>query len=350
VALGEDLDRRREGRKRNVDDEEGLVMIIPTTRRAPVISYVLRAMFTAMISSTNAFSMPNTNVIDSHLHIWAPASDTTLFPYDNPPPPTLQNLATPESLIERMNDAGVDGALIVQPINHKFDHSFVTEAIQKYPHKFKGMLLHDPSLSAELAVERVEQLVLQGYVGVRFNPYLWPTGELMSNGPGLAVYKRCGEMNVPVGVMCFKGLGLHFDDILALIENSPNTILILDHFGFCALDDDGNKAFEQLLKLAIHPNVIIKISAMFRNTGGIDSFPYDKIKEKRFMPLLGLFGTKRLMMGSDFPYVLETEGSYKGAIETVRSWVQEGDDRDAIMGGNAERLFGSWSTAIKAEL
>ena len=89
---------------------------------------------------------------------------------------------------------------------------------------------------------------------------------------------------------------------------------------------------------------------MFRNTGGVDSFPYNNIKEKRFMPLLGLFGTKRLMMGSDFPYVLETEGSYKGAIETVRSWVQEGDGRDAIMGGNAERLFGSWSTAIKAEL
>ena len=55
-------------------------------------------------------------------------------------------------------------------------------------------------------------------------------------------------------------------------------------------------------------------------------------------------------MGSDFPYVLETEGSYKGAVETVRSWVQEGDDRDAVTGGNAERLFGSWSTAIKAEL
>ena len=297
-----------------------------------------------MISS-NALCLPNISIIDSHLHIWASAEDT-LFPYDNPPPPILQNLSTPEALIERMNDAGVDGALIVQPINHKFDHSYVTAALQKYPHKFKGMLLHDPSLSAELAIVRVEQLVLQGYVGVRFNPYLWPTGGLMSKESGLAVYTRCGEMNVPVGVMCFKGLGRHFDDILALIENSPDTILVLDHFGFCALDDDGDKAFEQLMRLAPHPNVIIKISAMFRNTGGVDSFPYDMIKDKRFLPLLQLFGAKRLMMGSDFPYVLETEGSYKGAVETVTSWVQ-GDDRDAIMGGNAERLFGSWSTTNK---
>lgn len=28
-----------------------------------------------------------------------------------------------------MKDAGVDGALIVQPINHKFDHSYVTRSV-----------------------------------------------------------------------------------------------------------------------------------------------------------------------------------------------------------------------------
>lgn len=28
-----------------------------------------------------------------------------------------------------MEDAGVDGALIVQPINHKFDHSYVTRYV-----------------------------------------------------------------------------------------------------------------------------------------------------------------------------------------------------------------------------
>lgn len=28
-----------------------------------------------------------------------------------------------------MGEAGVDGALIVQPINHKFDHSYVTRLV-----------------------------------------------------------------------------------------------------------------------------------------------------------------------------------------------------------------------------
>ena len=245
-----------------------------------------------------------------------------------------------------MNNAGVDGALIVQPINHKFDHSYVANAMKEHPTKFKGMMLHDPSLSSKLAVERLEELVLSGFVGVRFNPYLWPEGKLMSEngGCGLAVYRRCGEMKIPVGVMCFKGLGLHIDDILNLIDKSPDTPLILDHLGFCALNEEGDKAFEQLLSLAKYPNVYVKVSALFRNTGEEDSYPYEKVKSERFLPLMEAFGAERLMMGSDFPFVLETEGSYKGSIETVKSWIPEdGADRSALLGGTAERLFGKWS-------
>ena len=287
-------------------------------------------------------------VIDSHLHVWATAEEASSnFPYasaDQTPPPNLQNVGSPESLLEQMKEAHVDGALIVQPINHKFDHSYVTNAMKKYPTKFKGMLLHDPSLSSELAVERLEELVLSGFVGVRFNPYLWADGEIMSEdgGCGLAVYKRCADLKVPVGVMCFKGLGLHMNDIEALISKSPDTVLILDHLGFCALNDDGDKAFEQLLSLAKHPNVYVKVSALFRNTGDVDSFPFEKVKNERFIPLMEAFGAGRLMVGSDFPFVLETEGSYKGAIDTVRSWV-DGSDCNAVMGGTAEKLFGSWN-------
>ena len=296
-----------------------------------------------MSSSSHAFT-----VIDSHLHIWATAEEASSnFPYageDQTPPSSLQNEASPEKLLEQMNAAKVDGALIVQPINHKYDHSYVTNAIKKYPNKFKGMLLHDPSLPSKLAVQRLEELVLlAGYVGVRFNPYLWSEGELMSSEAGLDVYKRCGELKIPVGIMCFKGLQLHIEDIQALLSKSPDTVMILDHMGFCALNDEGDEAFKLLLGLAKQPNVYVKISALFRNIGDNDSFPYNKVKSMRFDPLLDAYGADRLMMGSDFPFVLETKGGYKGAVETVQSWV-DGSDREAVMGGTAKRLFGSWAS------
>ena len=72
-----------------------------------------------------------------------------------------------------MEKSGVDGASIVQPINHKYDHSYVADIIEKHPTKLKGMLLHDPSLTATEAVTHFEYLSLQGFCGVRFNPYLW---------------------------------------------------------------------------------------------------------------------------------------------------------------------------------
>ncbi len=303
------------------------------------------AALTAAIASSRAFSfsMPAA-VIDAHLHIWATTVDSLHYPYDQPPPPALQDVASPEALLECMKEAGVDGALIVQPINHRFDHTYVSDAIAKYPAKFKGMLLHDPSLPPKFALERLEQLILSGFVGVRFNPYLWVDGKLMSEdgSGGLEVFKRCAELRVPVGIMCFKGLNLHIDDILALLSKSPETKIVLDHFGFCALSEEGHRAFDLLLDLARYPNVYVKISAMFRNTGDKDSYPYVMIKEKRFMPLLEVYGAKRLMMGSDFPYVLETTGSYAGAVETVLSWMPPGE-REAVMGGTAQSLFGSWS-------
>jgi hypothetical protein len=50
-----------------------------------------------------------------------------------------------EILLGAMEDAGVAGALIIQPGNHGFDHSYVTSVLQAHPDKFVGMLLANPT-------------------------------------------------------------------------------------------------------------------------------------------------------------------------------------------------------------
>ena len=145
----------------------------------------------------------STTRIDSHLHIWASTKEKTMFPYaeSQDPPKSLADSASKTALLSRMDAAGVSGALIVQPINHKFDHSYVISAIKEFPERFKGMLLMNPSLSPNEAVSQLEDLALKGFVGVRFNPYLWPQRgdrwEPMSEGAGLEVYKRCAELHMP---------------------------------------------------------------------------------------------------------------------------------------------------------
>jgi predicted TIM-barrel fold metal-dependent hydrolase len=292
-----------------------------------------------MSVSTNAG-----RVIDSHLHVWANSDEASRFPYIQDPPENLANRASTAALLEQMEQHGVDGALIVQPINHKYDHSYVIQAIKAHPDRFKGMLLHNPTLSEEAAIANLEELATQGFVGVRFNPYLWPKlGEKnwapMSQGAGLAVYKRCAELKIPVGVMCFQGLPLHFEDILELLKASPDTTLIFDHFGFTSVDDPA--AFNQLLQLAKYKNVYVKISALFRLN---DPFPYERVQKERFQPLVEAFGADRLMYGSDFPFVLEQTQGY-ATVDLVSSWVSDEKDRRAIMGGTAEKVFGLWGGA-----
>jgi predicted TIM-barrel fold metal-dependent hydrolase len=306
-----------------------------------------------------AMSMNSTptrhRIIDSHLHVWAnPLEAAQSFPYASGQDPidSLQDRASIASLIEMMDQSGVDGALIVQPINYQFDHAYVIHAIQSHPDRFKGMLLHNPRHSPEQAVEVLEDLASKGFVGVRFNPYLWPkqsdgcTTPMSSSAAALAVYKRCAEKHMAVGVMCFQGLQLHYDDILKLIQSSPETNLILDHFGFCSFTDEGNAAFQQLLALAEYHKVTVKISAPFRLK---DEFPYRRVQNERLTPLLAAFGTERLLFGSDFPFVLLESEGYGGAVELIQSWILNDHDRAAVMGVNAERLFGSWGSRTTAQ-
>jgi len=172
---------------------------LQTTVLTAAASYLSLFSSTQIPATAAAMSTAASNkIIDSHLHVWASTDEAkSRFPYaeGQEPPESLRNLASVSELLKRMDATGVDGALIVQPINHKFDHSYVADAMKNHPTRFKGMLLHDPSLAVDAAVSRLENFALQGFVGVRFNPYLWPklendtlTKMSTAGGAGIAVY------------------------------------------------------------------------------------------------------------------------------------------------------------------
>lgn len=297
---------------------------------------------TASFHTFDASTALQMKTIDSHLHVWASSAESATFPYapNQTPPDPLLDVSSTSSLLEQMSQAGVDGALIVQPINHKYDHRYVEDAMKDHPQKFKGMLLFDPSsLDVDTALAKFEELILQGFVGVRFNPYLFE-GKMSDNIAAVKIFKRCAELNVPVGIMCFKGIELHYDDIECLCNLSPETVVILDHFGFASVNNQDQ--FDKVLSLK-ERNVVIKISALFRQ-GDPGAPKYEKVRSERFEPLLEAYGADRLMFGTDFPFVTQEEIGYKGAVDTVSSWMSARslDEKNAVMGGTAERLFGVW--------
>ncbi|OVA17446.1 Amidohydrolase 2 [Macleaya cordata] len=290
--------------------------------------------------SSSSSSLPKPKVIDSHLHVWAsPEEAADKYPYFPGQEPTLPGNV--DFLLKCMGEAGVDGALIVQPINHKFDHSLVTSVLKKYPSKFVGCCLANPAEDGS-GINQLEDLVLKdGYRAVRFNPYLWPSGHRMTNEVGKALFSKAGELGVPVGFMCMKGLNLHISEIEELCSDFPSTVVLLDHFAFCKppINNEEKEAFSALLKLSRFPQVYVKFSALFRISR--KPFPYEDTCQL-LSQVVSSFGANRVMWGSDFPYVVP-ECGYKEAKEAVSLIASQvplpSSDLEWIMGRTVMQLI-----------
>ena len=297
--------------------------------------------------------------IDSHLHVWA--LDDERCPM---PPGRVPNVpGDVDRLLSSMDEAEVDGALIVQPIFHGFDHGYIDEAIKAHPDRFKGMALINPQRID--AVDQLDSLVSdQGYRGVRFNPAMWVYGVIehlnlspaertehfktcaecqvqhLNDDAGKAIYEKAGDLGVPVGFMVSPS---YFDQIEDLLTELPGTPAIIDHFGGCKVAGGApgsNPDFDALLALARHPQLRIKVSGF---VGPSDQVMPHEDTWPMVNALIGSFGADRLMWGTDFPWIQ----SHGGYVEGTRIIDQIPDishgDREMILGGTATSLFGDWS-------
>ncbi|KAL1565326.1 4-sulfomuconolactone hydrolase-like [Salvia divinorum] len=300
------------------------VSVVSTSRRRP-----------QMAAAPAAFSDPP-KIIDSHLHVWAsPQQAAEKYPYFLGQEPTLPGHV--EFLLECMEQAGVDGALIVQPINHKFDHSYVTSVLKKYPSKFFGCCLVNPaedgtaSNSWNLSFPRMAFALCDS---------IHTCGHLMTNEVGKAMFAKAGKLGAPVGFMCMKGLDLHLSEIEELCTEFPSTVVLLDHLAFCKPPKNyEEQVFSKLLNLSRFPQVYVKLSALFRVSRC--PYPYEDLSDI-VTKVVSSYGANRIMLGSDFPYVVP-ECGYKEAKEAVWQLLQQArissSESEWIMGRTANQII-----------
>ena len=266
-------------------------------------------------------------VFDSHHHIWS--SGEAEFPWAVQPIDALKSKGTLEEYLSstKIDEDGKDKSckehrehsviaitksLIVQPMNHKFDHAYLFDAIKRYPDRFLGMALANPEEGVS-GLQRLKEISPSNLVGIRFNPSLFPGGNLESN---LAedMFSEASTLRLVVGVMCFTGISEHINSLRKWALKCPGTKIVIDHMGFFrqpavgAILDTKDKVhnieehWKALMSLVDLPNVYIKISALFRLSG--EPFPHYDLRDRRVKVLVESFGADRLMWGSDWPYVL----------------------------------------------
>ncbi len=269
-------------------------------------------------------------VIDAHVHCFAGADDAR-FPYaaDAPYRP---GPASPERLLELMNAAGVDGAVIVHPEPYGDDHRYLEHCLDVGRGKLKGVchfFAERPDAVArmtELAGRRPGQIValrIHAYAPERLPPLGQP--KLRS------LWKAAADMGLAVQ--------LHFEPRYAppfepLIREFAATTVVVDHLGRPFQGTPEEHA--AVVRWSERPNVVMKLSAMP---------PREEYPHRDVTPIVrrlaAAFGPDRLLYGGGFKADATPE-SYRAARDRIATLLPDftADELAKVDGGNAARLFG----------
>ncbi len=264
-------------------------------------------------------------VIDAHLHVWGTGDDGV--PFAEGRQPTAR--ADTDFLLKCMDAADVAGSLIIQPIVYGFDHRYVTAALRAHPDRFRGMCLVDPR--HDDPVGELRRWRDEGYGSVRFNPGLFPADRGLDSDLGHELFRAAGELGMPVGFLISPE---HFAAVDALCTAAPETVAVVDHFGHCRPTDGPNPDFDELLALARHARLHVKLSEFPR--ASLAEWPYFDLH--RWTP-------ERLMWATDFPFIVEQCGYTEGL--TLLTQETPGIDEPTmqqLVAGTAETVFGRWGS------
>ncbi len=241
------------------------------------------------------------------------------------PTPEGGNSITHDELIQRMDRAGVDKALVwlQPPYLREIDKSnqYVYEAQQKYPERIVGFGWADPNLGIENARNAVRRSILEyGFPGVKLNG---AQNSFYIDDPDLAlpvieeIVKLRGILAFHIGGDAYEHT--HPFRAAKIAKRFPELRILVVHMGGAAFADLSNAAIEFAREC---PNMTLIASA---------------VRDVAVLKAIKVLGAKRVCFGSDTPFALmHAEVAKMKAI--LEDFPEE--DRQCVLGKNMAELFG----------
>ena len=264
-------------------------------------------------------------VVDTHLHCFAGLKDPR-FPYHRDGPYQPDAPATPERLVELMDGAGVDDAIVVHPEPYQDDHRYLEHCLEVGKGRLKGTCLFFAGRAEGMAalVKRLPIIAarIHAYAPERLPPFGKP--ELR------ALWKQIADLGIAVQ--------LHFEPRYApgfepLIKEFAGTTVIIDHLGRPLQGTPEEHAV--VIGWGKLKNTVIKLSAFAPET----QYPHRDIAPA-IRALADAYGPDRMIYGGGFDEKA-TAASYRAAREKARSFIAHfsAADQAKVLGGTAARLF-----------
>jgi predicted TIM-barrel fold metal-dependent hydrolase len=243
---------------------------------------------------------------------------------------------TAEELVERMDEAGIAQATLVQATTaYGYDNSYVLDTVRRHSNRFVAVGTFDPL--KDNAAERLKTAVDAGLSGVRlFTTDGSPTSEQglwFADETADPFWTAISAARLPV---CLQ-LRLGPETIPALdrlLQRHPGALVLLDHCGYPDVRKSPADAAAELTPFAAYPELHLKLT--HRTLEGLSDIG-DRAREF-ISPLLEAFSARRMAWGSNcpaaeqpLPDLLALADGVLGALTT--------EDREEIFGNTARRLY-----------
>lgn len=224
---------------------------------------------------------------------------------------------TTEMLLRDMGRGGVDKAVILLDPCYGDWSEYVLDACRRYPDRFTAAGYFDPW--AEDAAERYET-VLSGPIWKNVKIEFSQNSGLCGVYPGVRLDGRqldwlWERMEREEKTVAFD-LGkpgqpsYQTDAVRHIAKRRPGLKIVLCHAGQPSLEAENDKglwaAWMDQIRLGQLPNVWFDLSAMPYHVKDRESYPYPSTK-RYFSIALDAVGDKKLLWGSDVPWLLGTE-------------------------------------------
>jgi L-fuconolactonase len=279
-------------------------------------------------------------VVDAHQHFWTYGSYQTSWMEEQPYAgdrefESLRRSFEPEDLMPELTSAGVHCTVTIEAADglaendallaNAHTHSWIAGVVGWVP-------LARPSDAERMLESRAGEPAL---VGVRHLINVEPDPDWIVRPDvlkGLQVLAARGLTFDYVGI-----LPRHLGHVPLVAQQVPTLRIVIDHLGKPPIATGGLEPWSSLLASAAKmPNVFAKISGLdchADNWSAVDIAPYIE-------RALELFGSERLMFGSDWP-VANIRGGYgKVWRETNLALAHlSRNERDRILGGTAMEFY-----------
>lgn len=272
-------------------------------------------------------------ITDAQVHVWAAESADRPWPAraGRPPPHGPQFL--PEELLERMDQAGVDRAVLVPPSFEGDRNDVCLDAAARHPDRFRVM--GRLSMTDDAARERARHwLESPGMSGVRLTFGIGESAGWLQDGTCEWFWKIAEEAGIPVMIFppnllpCVRDVAARY----------PELRLIIDHLAVHPRTKDRglDPVLAELVELAEFENVAVKATTLPSMV--TEGYPFPSL-HARIRKVVAAFGAERVFWGSD---LTRLTCSYAEAKTLFTEQLTFLDDRqlELIMGGALAEWIG----------